>query len=780
MRKICRIFKCSCDLSSFVILILLQILTAPRVYPDASNRASLHGTIKGRVVDADVRAALVGANIYIIDSDFGTVTDTAGFFTFANLPVGKYSLRITHIGYTPVMKTDINIKPDRITYVYPELKAAAVPGRKIRVTSGYFPALDRNPVGAINFSKVEIERSPGFASDVTRVISTLPSVSSFDDRFNNLIVRGGNPIENGFLVDGVPIPNVNHYASYGAPGGIIGLLNIDLFEELNFYTGGFPAWYENRLSSYMDIKYREGNREEFDGKAVLDLGGCGLIAEGPLHHGQGAWLVAARRGFLDLLMDILDIDMAPKHWDIQTKLTYDLSPNNKLSALAIAGSSDVSVARDDADVLGGSNYGDAADSEFDMGLSWRYLWNQNGYSDLILSRTHMKYDFLSRWYENDSLHFTTESLEDYYQLKNSQHLRVSESILLDFGLSLGLNHADIDYYFAAMRDNYLMSLPETYIKTVEETFSVGYFFSSTFRISERLNTTVGVRSDYFSYNMDHHWSPRLSFSYRLSERTALTGAFGTYYQNLPMIFLGQYDNADDIGDLRSHHYIIGINQILADDTRLTVEYYEKQYRNFPIDVNQPMIFLIDEVLEYYGFFLSHRELVGGSRAASRGIEVVLQKKFSGKLYGLLGGTYYEARYRGLDDIWRNRVNDNRVNLTAEGGYRPDDNWEFKIRWEFAGGRPYTPYDSSASVQQGDGILDRNNINGERLPDYHGMSVRIDHRFNFTHSNLRMYLSIWNLYNRKNVATYDWSKAEERTHFNHQLSFLPVAGFEYKF
>ncbi|MEW5924028.1 MAG: TonB-dependent receptor [Candidatus Zixiibacteriota bacterium] len=767
-------------MSSLVISVFLQFSFISDINADSPDRAYSRGTIKGRAVDADVRAPLVGANVYIIDSDMMTVTDTAGYFTFGNLPVGKYSLRFTHIGYTTVMKTDINVKPGRITYVNPELKEAPVPGKKVKVTSGFFPAPDRNPVGTINFSRVEIERSPGFASDVTRVIKTLPSVASFDDRFNNLIVRGGNPIENGFLVDGIPITNINHYASYGAPGGIIGLLNIDLFEELDFYTGGFPAWYGDRLSSYMDIKYREGNRNEFDGKVVLDLSGCGLIAEGPLDHGRGSWLVAARRGFLDVLMDIIDIDMAPRHWDIQTKVTYDLSPNNKLSALIIAGASDVSVAREDADVLGGNNYGDAMNDELDVGLSWRYLWNQNGYSDLILSRTHINYDFLSRWYESDSLHFTTESDEDYYLVKNVQHLKANDAILLDFGLSLGFNHADIDHYFAKMHDDYWRTYPEKDLKTVEETYNTGYFFSSSFRLNERLNTTIGIRSDYFSYNAYQHWSPRLSLSYKLSGRTVLTGAFGVYYQNLPMIFLSQYDNADEMKVPRCHHYILGINQIISDDMRLTLEFYEKQYRNFPIDVNNGMIFLIDEVLEYYGFFLSHQKLSDEGRAVSHGIEATLQKKFSGELYGLLGATYFESIYRGLDDVWRNRINDNRVNLTAECGFRPSENWEFKIRWEFAGGRPYTPYDSSLSVMRGIAILDMVKINKERLPAYHALSVRIDRSFNFARSNLRMYVSIWNLYNHDNVATYDWSEAEERTVFDYQLSLLPVAGIEYEF
>ena len=741
---------------------------------------SSRGTIKGRAIDADVRTPLVGANVYIIDSDRGTVTDIAGYFVFENLPVGKYSLRVTHIGYATVMKTDINVKPDRITYINPELKETAVPGRKVKVSSGYFPPLERNPVGTINFSKVEIDRSPGLNADVTRAVRTLPSVASFDDRFNNLIVRGGNPIENGFLVDGIPIPNINHYGSYGAPGGIIGLLNIDLFEELDFYTGGFPAWYGDRLSSYMDIKYREGNRDEFDGKMVLDLSGVGVIAEGPFGHSRGSWLVAARRGFLDMLMNIVDIDVAPRHWDVQSKVTYDLSPSNKLSALVIAGASDVSVAREDADVLGDNNYGDAVNTEFNAGLNWRYIWNQNGYFDLTLSRTHMNYDFLSRWYESDSLHFTTESFEDYYLLKNAHHLKVNDAILLDFGLSLGFNHANINYYFATMHDDYWHTYPEKTVKTIEETYNVGYFFSSSFQVSERLNTTVGIRSDFFSYNANQHWSPRFSFSYKLSGRTVLTGAFGVYYQNLPMVFLSQYDNADEIKDLHCRHYILGINQVISDDMRLTIEYYEKQYRDFPMDVYNPRVFLLDEVLEYYGFFLNHRELSDKGRAVSHGIEGTLQKKFSGKLYGLLGATYFESRYRGLDDVWRDRINDNRVNLTAECGYRPNEDWEFKIRWEFAGGRPYTPYDSAYSVSQGAGFLNWRRINKERLPDYHAMSIRIDRNFNFSHSNLRMYLSIWNLYNRDNVATYDWSATEERTIFDYQLNILPVAGFEYEF
>lgn len=297
---------------------------------------------------------------------------------------------------------------------------------------------------------------------------------------------------------------------------------------------------------------------------------------------------------------------------------------------------------------------------------------------------------------------------------------------------------------------------------------------------KKLSTNIGLRSDYFTYNDNYHLSPRFSLSYVAGEKTRLSGSAGIFYQYLPLLILTQHKSNRNLKDPRAYHYVLGFNHLLSDDIKAGIEFYHKEYRDFPMDTIQAPLFLIDELISYYGFFLNHSELCDNGRAYSRGLEFLLHKKLSGKTFGLLGFSLFCARYSGYDGIQRERITSNRVTATFEAGYRPNPGWEFKLRWNYAGGVPYTPFDSVLSDARGFGVFHRDSINSKHSPDYHSLSIRADHTFYFTKSSLEVYLSLWNVYNRKNVAGYLWNDSEHRTKPFYQLSLMPVFGLEYEF
>jgi len=778
-KLLCRSPIILCSTVLFLLLIC-QLFTPDVSAQEISSNSRPKGTIKGRVLDCETRYPLYNANILIVNEKQHTVADSNGVFIFENIPVGNYSLRISRIGYAAYIMTDVIVKPGRITYVNPKLHESEIAGKNVIVTTGYFSYNIRQPNSVINFSPEEIRRTPGIASDVSRIIGTLPGITSYDDRFNNHIVRGGNPYENGYIVDNIEIPNINHYASPGSSGGAIGFINTDLIQELNFFTGAFPAQYGNRLSSFMDVQYRSGNSEEFDGQLALDLAGGGLVAEGPLAGGRGSWLISARRGFLDVVMDLLDIDMSPTFWDMQSKLTYDFNPNSRMSMLVLTGSSQADVAKDKSHLMGGKNYGDIDSSERTVGLNWKYLAGANGYSETSVSHTHINYKLNSFWVSTGGRQYKNFTNEDVLKVRHTEHLKTAALGVLEFGGQLEYGQLDYDHFYSAYQDRSGNIIPSLQVEDNEDIFRLGLFFGSTFDVLERITINAGARVGIFSYNDNYHLSPRLSLSYRPGAKTTISFSGGIYYQNLPMLILSQNRGNLELDDPSAVHFVIGLNQLLRDDILLKVELYDKRYRNFPIDTLQPQIFMIDELIDNYGFFLRHLDLAGGGRAYSRGVECVLQKKLSGNFYGLIGASYYRARYRDHYGDWRNRMTDQRFVTSVEGGYRPNDSWELKIRWDFAGGKPYSPFDTAASIENGYVIYDEEKINSERLPDYHTLSVRIDRKFNFDHSVLTMYVSVWNLYDRDNIASYGWDARENRVDPIYQLGILPVAGLEYEF
>jgi hypothetical protein len=229
----------------------------------------------------------------------------------------------------------------------------------------------------------------------------------------------------------------------------------------------------------------------------------------------------------------------------------------------------------------------------------------------------------------------------------------------------------------------------------------------------------------------------------------------------------------------AYHFVLSFRHLLSENTRLTIELYDKEYSHFPLDPAQPGLFIFDEL--FYGdFFSEHQNLAAKGKARSLGLEFMLQKKLVDKLYGVVSASYFRTRYRDYLGIWRNRAYDNRYILAMEGGYKVNKHWQLGLKWNYAGGAPYTPFDIAASQIANSGIFDLSQINARRLPAYHSLNIRMDRRFYFRKSNLVLYISIWNVLNRKNIVAYYWNTIDNRPRKALGWGLLPAVGLEFEF
>ena len=265
---------------------------------------------------------------------------------------------------------------------------------------------------------------------------TLPSVAKVNDQSNSLIIRGGSPIENAFYLDNIEIPNINHYPTQGSSGGPIGMVNVDFIKDVNFHTGGFGASYGDRLSSIMEINFREGNRDELDGQLDLNFAGFGGTAEGPLFGTWGSWMVSLRRSYLDLLVEAINIgtSVAPRYGDFQGKLVLDLDTHNRLSLLTLWGDDQISSDKEIAEENDMIVYGDQDIIQRTTGLNWRFLWGTTGYSNTSLSYTMMRYreDFTET--ASDVHLIRNRSLEQQFKFRNINRWHVNKENSLEFGI----------------------------------------------------------------------------------------------------------------------------------------------------------------------------------------------------------------------------------------------------------------------------------------------------------------------------------------------------------
>ena len=760
--------------------LLLLITTGVFVFnAPATGETVFTGSIRGIVIDGETRQPLPGANIVLVDTTAGSIAGDDGRFVLSGLPVGSYKLRASMIGYEAQIRSDLVVRSNRITAIEVRLQERALGLAETVVTAGYFSEELTDEVSAVNFNFEEIRRSPGSAQDISRLVQALPSINMNNDQRNDLVVRGGSPTENLTLVDNIEIPNINHFPTQGASGGPIGLLNVDLIEDATFSAGGFGAQFGDRLSSVLEIRMRDGNREEFDAELNMSMAGAGFIVEGPLSGGRGSWVASARRSYLDLLVGAIGTGAVPVYSDWQGKLSYDFNDRHQFDLLGVAGFDLIELKPKDADdAVDGEDFFKQDVNQVVAGANWRWLFSPSGYSETSLALT--ANDFGMRVNDNPTRVrlFDNDSLEREITLRNKSFYRPKPGLAVESGFDVKRIGSDFQFFVAADTNRVNVVIPELRIENDVSTTKLGGYVGFKQELAFRVQLRAGARLDYFDYNEEVDWSPRLAASFKLNDLTSLNAAWGIYYQNLPPSLLVQHPDNRRLENPRADHFVMGINRQVTTSTQLTVEAYRKKYRELPYDPDDPTISVVDAYADF-GSPVPGR-LIGGGTAKSDGIELLLQKKLAQALYGTAGYSFSRSRYTDLLGTERDRNFDNRHLVSLIVGYRPSDRWEYSLRWVYAGGRPRTPFDVETSSALNTGIIDPALVNSKRYESYHRLDLRFDHRRHYASYNLVLFFSVLNTYNRANIFTYYWDNEDREVDRIDQWKLLPIGGFELEF
>jgi len=715
------------------------------------------GLIKGRVLDYETRKPLAGVAVTLTGTDQKALSGNDGAYALFDVPLGFYVLTFEREGYYPETRTDVIVRSGRTTYLNMDMVSVRSIQKEIDVTADFFSPRRDEPVSRMQFNAEELRRDPGSAGDVSRALYAVPGIVKADEEANDLIVRGGSPMENGFYIDNIFLPNINHFPQQGASGGNISMLNMDFIESLEISTGGFDASYGNRLSSIIDIAYREGNRERLNGQLNLSVIGYGAQFEGPIAGGKGAWMVSGNRSFLDLISKALESDNPSDFFDLQGKAVYDLTPGDRLSFLAVGGSSRTS-------------YDPEGREKFDYataGLNWRHLWGGRGYSDTSVSYSFLNGSENNFYISEGALHEEYDYGHRWLTLRNVNNFSLSQAHRLSFGVEVQnvrfRNWDDYQYEEKSLTGTYVAAYL-TYVVYPFENFSL----------------SSGLRLDVMPFSKRRHLSPRFSFNWALSRRISVNGAFGLFIQQMPLFLIQQHPANAALRDPRARHFILGLKVLLREDTQATLEVYDKLYTDFPMSPLYPFYFVIDDVNGDNDRFWNFGPLVDLGKAHARGVELTVQKKLAKNFYGLVNVTYYRARYQDLTGYWRNRLFDNRFIFCFSGGYKPNRFWEFSVRFTWSGNKAFTPVDEANSILYGFPYIRYEAIMNGHLADYKNLSVRADRRFQFRKSNLVVYAGAWNIFNHKNELYRFWDYMGNTYLSEYMWGTIPFIGLEYEF
>ena len=732
-------------------VVAIAILTAP-----FSAKAF---DIRGRVISATSRQGIPYAAV-VVEGNYtkGAATDSLGYFTINNLQGGVARFEASSVGYTTA------ITPEYIISAFtPLVEIALVESTTtidaVAVAPSPYTRDIESPVSQRTIGVGELERSPGANRDVARIVRTLPGVAFSPIGYrNDLIVRGGGPSENTFYIDGIEIPNINHFATQGASGGPVSILNADLIRQVKFYTGAFPVDKGNALSSVMDITLRDGNPDFQRFKATLGASEVAFSGSGHFDN-KATYIFSVRQSYLQLLFKLLGLPFLPNYIDAQAKVRIRPSERYEITVLGLMG---VDNMRLNLSERGEENeyilsYIPKIEQEtFTLGATLKHFGGEH------IQTLSVGYSFLAnrnkKYIDND------ESNEENLRLRlrsteGRATVRFENRTLLGCwrlreGAEVSLRH------FFTTTKQLLPSETRAYFNYNTRLMFVGYavFFSADYRsLNERLTASMGVRVDGVTYSskMARAWeqiSPRASISYSLAKNFYLSGSTGLYYELPPLTALGFRVNDRLVNKsleyMRVFSSAVGAEYRLRDRLAVSLEGFYKLYSQVPLSLADgvPLTCKGND----YGV-TGNEALVSTAQGRAYGAELSARWQIPNKVNVVGAFTLYWSEYRSnryspyIPSAW-----DNRWVANVSATYDLPRRWSIGAKLSAIGGAPYTPYDEEQTSLKtywdavGRAAFDYSQYNKGRLKPFVQLDVRVDKVWEFRKWNLGVYLDLENI------------------------------------
>ena len=725
------------------------------------------GTISGTIIDKVNQLPLAGTNIFLTGTDIGVTSDNDGKFSILNLENGYYSISISYIGYETKVVTDIWVRENAYEFLKIELDRKVLDYEGVTVTQSYFSRNNTDQYNSVSFNNEEIRRAPGSGQEISRILNALPSVASVGENRQDMLVRGGGPTENGFVIDNIHVPSISHFNTPdGRSNGPIGIINTDMVDNIEFFSNGFPAEFGNKLSSYGSINYRDGKRDSLSGNISVGMGGAGSLIEGSLFN-DFTFIGSYRRSYLDLISDAINAGGGlPKYDDLQAKFKYSPNHYNSFIILLVNGNSLYDRKKKESISAGENNYGNVKNKQNTIGFGHRYIWGQNAYSKTSVSFS--KQNAKSLFFENrsDTISFSTN--DTYYTLNSRQinHIQFNKTFSSVFGFEVQNRNLDYDFLLNDISSNNDISVD-----------NLSSFASLKSVLYNKIIFSIGSRINWNSYEREILIAPRANINFPLPRGWGnIVFNSGSYFQNPPEKYMSVLEN-NSLQSINNTQYSLTYERIIAKSTKLSLSLYEKKYENAPMmernNIFTDPTFLMDQLITY-------RNILSNGKAKTTGLELLIEKKRAEKFYGIAGGSIYNSIYLDQFGVERNRENNYQYLFNIVGGYRPNLSWEISIRWSLFGGKPFTRIDLENSNYFNEEMIEYRAYNEFRTPIYHNLFLRYEKRKKMNHGNLIYYIELWNAYNRKNIETYFWSRENQSILETEYFSLIPVGGFEIEF
>jgi len=754
---------------------------------------SQNGIVKGRVLDATTNEALPFVNVVIVGTTIGATTDLDGNFQIFGLQPGFVRLAASFIGYNNGISPEVEVSNAKVATIQFTLESADTELGEVTVKANQYRKTEESPVSLRSIGTGEIETNPGANRDISKVIQSFPGVASTPAFRNDIIIRGGGPSENVFYLDGIEVPNINHFATQGSSGGVVGIINADFIREVKYYSGAFPANRSDALSGILEFTQVEGNPEKTKFRASLGASEVSATFDGPISE-KTSYIISARRSYLQFLFSLIELPFLPTFNDLQFKVKTKIDQKNELIFIGLGAIDQFNLNK------GIKNPDDQQEyilSQIPVNEQWTYTlgglykhYHKTGNFSLALSRNHLN-NRSTKYTDNDesdpanlTLDYTSEEIENKIRVENNNRI---QSVKLSYGANLDfVNYLNDTYQKRFFGGNQFEIIYNSDLNLVK----YGFFAQvSKNLLANDLVISLGTRFDgnNFSSSMQNplsQFSPRLSVAYNYSDELSFNANIGRYFQLPSYTSLGFKQNgefvnkANNLKYIRSDHYIAGVEYRPSQKVQYTLEGFYKGYANYPFSIEDSL-----SLANKGGDFgvIGNEEVTSISTGRAYGIEFLTrvnnQKNLNGNIsYTLVRSEFEDVRTGNyIPSTW-----DSRHLLTVFATYKMMKNWSVGGKWRFVGGLPYTPYDLEKSAYvsawdaSGGPYSDFSQFNAKRFKSFSQLDLRIDKAFYLRKLTAKFYLDIQNAYNfqaeqadivvREKDATGNYIKTDNGTKY----------------
>lgn len=759
----------------------------------------LHGqqlsqTVRGQVVDAESRMPLIGANVVIIGTDplQGSATDTEGYFRIEKVPVGRHNLRISYLGYEDAWIHELLVGAGKEIVLNIELTESVLLAEGITITAEADKGDALNDMAVVSarmFTVEETKRYAASVNDPARMAMNFAGVAANTDLQNDIVIRGNSPRGLLWRIEGIEVPNPNHFASTGSSGGGISILSANMLANSDFFTGAFPAEYGNALSGVFDIKLRNGNNEKREYALQAGILGLDFAFEGPFSKEyNGSYLVNYRYSTL-AAFDLLGIDVVgdavPKFQDLSFKLKL---PTKKLGSFSIWGLGGKSS---QAETTNDYRYNFLSDMGA-LGVNHVLFLDKKTYLESVISFSASRSSYVEDQFDDPSLPELV-----YQDNLVNRSFRVSTLFNRKFNakntLRTGVIFSQLGFnLFSEGEDGGEI---KRYIDNQGSSQLYQSYAQWKHRFNEKLTLNTGLHYTFLGISQQQSLEPRLGLRWQFTPKQSLNIGYGVHSRIHDMTiyfaqrFVGDrfYQINKNLALTKANHYVIGYDNMLSKDLHLKVEVYYQQLKNAPISpdfYDDPEKRVLSGLNATNGFTTD--SLVSEGTGRNYGLEITFEKFFTNNYYFLLTTSLFESKYDDRDDIERNTRFNNRYIFNVLGGK------EFKVgkdknnliglnmKGVLVGGNRYVPANVPASIAEQRAIYEWDQAFEPKVDDYFRIDFRLSYRKNKNKHATIISLDIQNLTNRENIYTQYFDEDDLRVETITQLGLLPVLNYRLEF